>query len=159
MISKKRIDELLSYDEETGEFTWFQLRGNRRNPAGYQDKQGYIRIRIDNIYYAAHRLVWFYKTGAWPVDQIDHKNRERDDNRFSNLREADNQLNCQNRTLSKRSKTGCKGVHLSPYYDDRWIATISRDGRLCHLGTFYVLDEAIAARKQAEIDEGYIDAV
>jgi hypothetical protein len=44
-----------------------------------------VLIRLEGIGYLAHRLAWVYMTGEQP-DVIDHINRERDDNRFSNLR-------------------------------------------------------------------------
>ena len=40
---------------------------------------------INGKFYHLHRLVWFYSTGAWPIGVIDHVNRDRADNRISNL--------------------------------------------------------------------------
>ncbi|MFW4291481.1 HNH endonuclease [Salmonella enterica subsp. enterica serovar Paratyphi C] len=46
---------------------------------------GYIRIYINKKWYLAHRLAWLYVTGKWPINVIDHINRNKADNRFINL--------------------------------------------------------------------------
>lgn len=51
-------------------------------------------------------------TGQWPKHQIDHRNGNRADNRWENLREATNGQNRQNARVNKNSWTGVKGVSL-----------------------------------------------
>jgi len=43
-------------------------------------------ITINGIQQYAHRLAWLYEKGEWPYTYIQHKNREKADNRFSNLK-------------------------------------------------------------------------
>ena len=99
-ISVARLKEVLGYDAKTGVFVWRYVRkgmsSNRSLVAGMPRKvRGYRYIRIDGQLYAAHRLAWLYIHGRWPVDQIDHINGIRDDNRLVNLREATNGQNQQ----------------------------------------------------------------
>lgn len=56
--------------------------------AGAKETRGYRQIRIDGILFMAHRLVWLMIRNEWPLDDIDHINRNRDDNRIENLRVA-----------------------------------------------------------------------
>jgi hypothetical protein len=75
---------------ETGQF--LRTTARRGRPAGTQlgslDAEGYRTIAIDGVLYKAHRLAVLYMTGGMPPSHlpVDHANRMRDDNRWSNLR-------------------------------------------------------------------------
>jgi hypothetical protein len=59
----------------------------------------------------AHRVAWALVTGAWPAEDIDHKNGRKDDNRFDNLRLASKRLNQENlRRAQKNNPWGLLGV-------------------------------------------------
>src|ERR1700731_2752322 len=94
-----RVNEVLSYDPETGIFRW-KVKLSDRSPIGKRSgghtSSGHWRIRVDGHYYLAHRLAWLLTHGVWPRDEIDHINRVRDDNRLANLREASHSQNHAN---------------------------------------------------------------
>lgn len=98
MIDQGRLKEMMNYDSATGIFT--RKVRNRAfaagSIAGTTNKDGYIHMMIDGKVYKAHRLAWLYVYGRFPVDQIDHKNGKRDDNRIDNLREVDSEGNSHN---------------------------------------------------------------
>jgi len=102
MLTIEYLKSILHYDPNTGIWRWLQApkfgRVEARDIAGspYKNKQ-YWCIKIKQKKYAAHRLAWFYMTGEWPEDQIDHINRDGLDNRWNNLRPASNRENQQNR--------------------------------------------------------------
>jgi hypothetical protein len=81
-LTAERLREVLNYNPGTGVFTW-RVQTGRRAPvgaiAGCITWYGYIAIKIDCCRHLAHRLAWFYVTGAWPKDQIDHINGNRSD--------------------------------------------------------------------------------
>lgn len=104
-------------------------------------KNGYRVIRIDDALYLAHRLAWFYVTGNWPANQIDHINGVRDDNRFSNLREATNLQNAHNRKYN-RNKSGFQGVRKE---NSKWLAEIKINYKAVRLGLFNTPEEAHCA--------------
>lgn len=68
----------------------------------------------------------------------------------SNCRWADNYQQAINKRLPKNNKTGVKGVYWSKR-NQKFKAQISYKGTQVYLGTFENLDDAIKARKEAEI--------
>lgn len=144
LLTADRVRELLSYDPSTGIFRW---RLSRRpgvvdpgDVAGYVGRYGYRAIGIDGWPYQAHRVAHLHMTGRWPSDQIDHRNGQRDDNRWSNLREANASQNQMNRGPS--NSIGLKGVCERR---GRFQAQIRRDGKSIFLGLFTTAEAAHAA--------------
>lgn len=140
---------LLSYDPKTGVFTWVKGRGSVRagSVAGTPTGTGHLQVQLGRRRYMLHRLAWLIHYGEWPVDYLDHANRNPADNRILNLRPADNSANQANRINYGKFK---KGVSLTKV--GTFKAAISKHGRFRHLGTFKTEDEAaeayaIAARK------------
>ncbi len=146
------LRSVLHYDQETGIFTW-KVRTSASvkagDVAGCPGVNGYLRIRVQSRQYKAHRLAWLYVYGVWPKDQIDHINRNRSDNRISNLREATNKQNQQNTGKQSNNTSGHPGVSWYKQ-SSKWVARIRHNQKLIHLGYFENLEDAIAARKAAE---------
>lgn len=124
MITQERLKELVSYQEETGNF--IRVIGNNAikegTIAGGITSQGYIRIMLDGIRYSAHRLVFLYMHGYIPK-QVDHIDGDRSNNRVSNLRSATNQTNQCNVGIKTNNTTGIKGVSWS-YTRDAYLAEV-----------------------------------
>lgn len=74
--------------------------------------------------------------------EIDHRNGDGLDNRRSNLRFATKSQNGMNRGKQRNNTTGYKGVGL---LHGRFTASIERDQRRYHLGSFDTPEEAAAA--------------
>ena len=110
------LKSVLDYNPETGEFHW-KVKVNQKTKigqkAGYIEKTtGYVRIVVKRHRYRAHRLAWFYMTGKWPKDKIDHEDRNRSNNTFTNLRECNDIQNHGNYSKRKNNISGYKGVHF-----------------------------------------------
>jgi len=97
----------------------------------------------------AHRLIWRYKTGKFPKHQIDHIDHNRNNNVFSNLREVSNQDNAKNSSKNKNNTSGTVGV--SKGKRGKWRAHIKVDYKYISLGEHINIEDAIIARKKAEV--------
>jgi hypothetical protein len=85
------------------------------------------------------RVVYAWCTGAWPIHQIDHINRNPQDNRIQNLRDITNRENCQNRANF--------GHWLER--EQRWQARIRINGKLKYLGRHKTREAAQQAYREA----------
>ena len=149
-LSQKELKELLSYDAETGKFSWVQPKGSKAegSPAGYVSWNGYVEIKINKRVYWAHRLAWLYVHGNFPKEHTDHIDGDRANNSISNLREASNAQNMQNiRNPTIKNTSGFLGVQKS---GKKWKAMISVSGIKKHIGTFSSKEEAYEAYVRAK---------
>lgn len=154
MITQRRLKELLHYDPTTGIFVRrMHVSSNARigDVAGRRRKHIYLQISIDGVLYLSHRLAWLYMTGDWPKDQIDHINGIRDDNRWTNLRNATGLENQQNRAACSNNTSGFAGVSWHKC-SKKWRACISVAGRQKHLGLFTDCESAFAAYLSAKAE-------
>lgn len=135
-IDPSEIQARFSYDRTTG----FVTRNGRR--VGFVTANGrYRAVQVGKYQVREHILIWAIETGKWPLLQIDHRNRDGLDNRWSNLREATPGQQQANRR--HWSKSGVRGVSL--HKTGKWRACVTRDGKGYHLGLFSSLEEAAAA--------------
>ena len=104
----ERVNELLEYRKPTGKFYWIAKSSKYShikigNEAGGLSKKGYTVIIIDGVPFQAHRLAWFVEKSFWPINEIDHVNGIRDDNRIENLRDVSVRTNMENQAKRKRT--------------------------------------------------------
>lgn len=152
-LTQTRLQEVLRYDPETGVFTWLVKRGGGPGVgtvAGAADKDGRRSIRVDGVMHWAHRLAWLWMTGSWPTAEVDHRDTDPANNRWSNLRELSRAGNCQNhREPFKNNTTGFLGVSAK---GPSFVAGIKVDGKRRHLGTYPTAAAAheayVAAKRQ-----------
>lgn len=158
------LKELLKYNSITGKLTW-NVREERHiknipcatwnkryayTEAGYTSKSdGYIYVEIYKETFLSHRIIWKIVYEEEPIE-IDHKDGIRNNNILTNLRNVTHPENSKNITLPTSNTSGHIGVyrHSRKF---RWCAQIKVNQRAIHLGSFYYLEDAIKARKEAEI--------
>lgn len=146
-LTLERLKTLFVYATETGQFTRLVARG--QYPAGsiagcISKADGYVRIRVDDRTYSAHRLAYFYMLGEWPIFEMDHKNGNCADNRWENLRAATSAENGANRRLRSDNTSGVKGVRFHAQ-SGKWRAEITLSKKRLHLGLFPTLEAADTA--------------
>jgi len=140
-----RLKELFDYEIHTGNFVRKikMGKGNIGEIAGaFDETTGYIRIRVDGVKYAAHRLAFVYMLGRWPIDESDHKDGVKHFNAWDNLREVTHAENMKNRKLNELTVSGLKGVSLR---GNKWRAKICVNKKQINLGTFNTSEEASSA--------------
>jgi hypothetical protein len=165
--------ELLGYDPETGILRWKprplssfpnvriakswnakhagKVAGSvTASTARYKRKQVWLKTKA----YYAHRVAWLITHGEWPAGQIDHINGDATDNRIANLRVVDHTTNMRNTRLPKGNTSGVIGVSWRKD-TNKWGARIQVNGKYRSLGYFTDFDDAVAARKAAEVVHGY----
>lgn len=159
--------QLLRYEPETGELFWKErgpewiddLRIRNTWNARYAGKPALNSINSDGYRigsicgsnYKAQRVIWKMVTGDDP-DQIDHENRVRTDNRFKNLRDVSLGENNKNRSLPANNKSGVIGVYLWDHNGFQyWAANLGGKKN----GYFKTFDEAVCARRAAEVQHGF----
>lgn len=142
----KEIREFISYDKETGEFTSIKRRQGIKLGGRADRYEGGSALRYRLVFfhgrgYLAHRLAWYFETGEWPSVLIDHRNRDKGDNRFSNLRPATVSQNAMNSEIASRLPRGVT-LHRQT---NKYQAQIGHEGKNLYLGLFDTPSEAHAA--------------
>lgn len=168
MTKSKTIDietlrQLIRYDADSGKLYWLfrdasyftsetQYKIWNKRFAGREAFTadcgiGYRQGAVLGVMLKAHRVCWALHYGEWPSGQIDHINHDRGDNRAENLRCVTISENCRNRSLPRNNSSGIIGVQRS---GSKWQARIKIGGITTHLGHFNTIEEAAAARLEAE---------
>lgn len=131
------IEKGITCDIETG-----KVYGVTGKELTYKTNKGYKQFALKtnkNIYKLfQHQLIYYVSTGEI-VEQIDHINGDKSDNRITNLRGVTQNENQQNRKTAKG------------YYKryNKWTSRITFDKKVVYLGHF---DTEIEAR------QAYLDA-
>jgi len=105
---------------------------------------GYAHMNLNRNVTALHRFL----NPTWKY--TDHINRDRTDNRRSNLRECTNQQNSMNAGICVNNRSGVTGITFRPK-SQRWIARIWHNGKTIHIGSFINKQDAANARREHEL--------
>lgn len=151
-----RVSSLLRYEPDTGNIIWLVQKGKARcgSVAGVNWTTGNKRYRvvtIDGRQCFAHRLAWLMYYGNWPNHNIDHIDGDGLNNKIENLRDVPQGENNKNKRPSVKINKQW-GVRWN---QGKWQAQIKVAGVVKYLGGFHQKDDAIAARKQAEVTYGF----
>lgn len=131
---------------------------NAGKNAGWKSANGYIIVHVAGYgEYPAHRVLYclYHKTILPPEVIIDHRDRDKTNNRKRNLRDSTTRLNARNTKLCSRSTSGVAGVNWCKR-SRAWIArAVDKEGNRVYLGRSHDLAIATAMRKRAERKFGY----
>ncbi|MEK6879410.1 MAG: AP2 domain-containing protein [Nanoarchaeota archaeon] len=151
LSGKNGIGKFILVDDENfdwlNQWSWFLVGRNldyvcRRTHIG-SAKNGTRK----SVGFYIHRLIM-----DAPKDlQVDHRNRNKLDNRRKNLRFCNNSQNHQNQGISKKNTSGYKGVNYikSKWRVKRWRAQIRVNGKNLTIASFNTKEEAALAYNQA----------
>jgi hypothetical protein len=108
---------------------------------------GYAMSRVNYKTMRMHRMILNPPNGL----VVDHINRNKLDNRRSNLRIATTSQNMLNANRRSNNKSGFNGVTYSTR-DKRWVAQVKLNYKNILLGYFKDKEDAINARKKWDLD-------
>lgn len=161
--SPELLRKLLRYEPETGKLFWlprpreFFVTTNQFKTwnSRYANKEGFTAINCNGYFsgcflgrsFLAHRLIWAMQTGKWPKFHLDHIDRNRQNNKCENLREANSTQNSVNKTSKINATSKYLGVSWRPN-QNKWYAAIRKNGSK-YLGTFSCEIEAAKAYDKA----------
>lgn len=175
-LDPKEVQRLIKYDPATGRLEW-----RERTPDDFEGASEIIRAglasRFNKIHAGkpalssssgrrylggtikgrsmmAHTAAWVCYRGCYPSSEIDHIDRDKENNRIENLRDVSNSDNKRNRGMMRSNTSGVTGVRFVKK-DNSWVSRIGENGEHKYLGSFKSFEEAVRARKEAEILMGY----
>lgn len=120
---------------------------NAGKVAGAVNSYGYRGVKFFGKIPRVHRILWEMANGPIPKGiEIDHIDRDKGNNRLSNLRLATRKENASNVGLRSSNTSGATGVFILKGSGKKqvWI------GRK-YIGTFASMEEAVYARRAAEL--------
>lgn len=143
-LSYERASEILRYDAENGVLER-KLKNGAWRVCGHKPfSDGYGRVKIDGKLHRTHRLIWLLTHGEWPVNDIDHVDRNPMNNRIENLRAATRSENQHNHRMHKDNTSGYIGA-TSNKQSNKYLAQIRINGKLTCLGRYATAEEALTA--------------
>ena len=162
MLTYETAMEFFRYEPSSGKLFWKKKTAQRikvGDEAGTLCKKGgYRMVFINRKGYLVHRVAILIATGECdPSKEVDHIDHDRGNNRLNNLRIVDRVNNMRNTGLGKTNKTGIIGVSLRYTRTGklRYSANIMVNRKSINLGIFDTIEEAAAAREEANIKYGF----
>jgi len=158
-LTHEEAQRLFHYDPETGIVTrkvdMFKFKAG--TVVGRKRGCKYFMFSIFCKSYLLHKFIWFYQTGKWPEEEIDHINRNKLDNRWCNLRKCSSWGNSLNRPVRADNISGIPGVSKHKA-SEKWQVRISVNRKNKHIGLFEKFSDAVKARYFAEQELNYSEA-
>ena len=169
----KLLLQILRYEPATGDLFWLERPSNMfsDNPRGrlsanaatwntrYAGKpalasmnKGYKHGALFKKTVQAHRVIWKMVHGV-DAETVDHIDGNPGNNRIKNLRSVSQSENMRNMRIISTNKSGVTGIYWHSECE-KWCAEIWVSKHI-HLGLYASFDEALAARKTAEIKYGF----
>jgi len=152
MITQQQALDLFEYRD--GSLYWRVKKSYRVDigkEAGCKNSHGYQVVRVNNVLYGVHRIIFLMHYGYVPK-YVDHADRNPLNNRIDNLREATASENACNKIVQSNNKSGCKGVHWKKQIK-HWVVEIQVNKAKKYLGIYK--DFELAALVASEARELY----
>ena len=151
----KTLNQIVRYDQTTGKLFWLhradqrpQWNGRHAGKEAFTatDRHGYYVGSINGHSLYAHLVIYALMTGNWAVDEVDHIDRNHQNNVWRNLRPATRQEQTRNTSSRRGSSSQSLGVSK---FRDKWQAGIKVNGKRKHLGVFKTKEEAASVYNEA----------
>jgi hypothetical protein len=141
-LTQDKVKELFEYKD--GALFW-KVSNNNFIQVGQKagtsvNDSGYHIVGISGKTYRLHRIVFMYHHGYFPKN-VDHIDGNRANNSIENLRPADDFQNSRNSRISKRNKSGVKGVCWANHVN-KWLVQVRQGSSKKYLGLYDDLELA-----------------
>lgn len=141
-----KLRELFEYHTDgylVNKVTRCKRNAKKGDRVGRGSPVGYRQVKVLGKMWREHEIVWIVCKGEMP-DVIDHINHDIHDNRIENLRSVTHKENIRHGSgrqagISVDKRTG------------KFVASIYVDCTKNHIGCYGKLEDALAARKEAEV--------
>jgi len=167
-ITRELLREILDYNPTTGDLIW-KVRSKKwftneriskswnaryaSKIAGCTRPDTYKVIGIFDTSYLQHTIIWVWMTGKMPRYELDHKDRNPNNNAWGNLRDIPHVKNRRNQRKNKNNTSGVTGVRKTKI--GRFETFITMDGKYINLGTYLTIEEAALVRQEAQKRYGF----
>ena len=146
-LSKEIAQSIFIYKNSS--IYWRHSKGKRNmsKPAGWINPYGYLIVKVNDIGYRVHNIIYNYHHGSIPEGySVDHIDRNPLNNSISNLRKATHTEQVENRGIMSNNTSGITGVSFYTRRN-RWVVKFRVNGKSKHFGEFRTLEEAAACRE------------
>lgn len=149
-----------TFEYKDGNLYWKVTKGTRAikdDKAGTLRKDGYYGVTIDRKPYLVHRIIYALHHYSLP-ETVDHIDRNRNNNKIENLRDADYSKNVWNSKICSKNTTGVKGIRkIKRGNYEAFEARIAIHYKTIQVGTFSTIEEAKLAlkNKREELHKEY----
>lgn len=117
-------------------------------PYTKKNSAGYHSVRVSPTKKVGlHVAIWAYHNGVWPENEIDHEDRDKDNYKIENLREATRLENSWNVGLTAQNTSGYKNVGFHKA-SGKWRVYLQVDGRQKCFGLYHIIEDAIKVAEQ-----------
>lgn len=157
MLTKEQILEWFCYD--SGVLRWKKSPSIKIKPgeqAGKLTVKGYRVVTLFRKNHSVHKIVFVLHHGYCPVE-VDHIDRNRDNNLVDNLRECTTSQNAMNRKTRPNKDSGHRNIskrikRTKGGYYEYWEVNVWKEGKRHYIGNLKNLEDAkraaIAAREE-----------
>jgi hypothetical protein len=146
--------QALMIDFIEGKLYRFKAKRNEWVEIGHK-KEGYLVFKQNKKHVFIHRFIFErYNSVSLkpaPIEEINHRNHIKDDNRPSNLEVVSGKLNLQYQPLYKNNTSGYKNIRLDEKLK-KYSVSVRIDKKTTHFGYFTQLQDAIDKRNQVLSD-------
>jgi hypothetical protein len=150
--SVERLREAFGLDPSIPNGLRWKTKASRNtivgSPAGRRHRAGYWEVRLDKVLYKSSRIVYkLYNNGEDPgAFEVDHYDRNKDNNNGSNLLLATRAEQAVNRSVTGQSEfRNAVRDKRKPEHWKSWISSVTVDGKLKFIGYYSKPYEAALA--------------
>lgn len=149
-MNLSEIQDLLSYEKETGNLIWKKQRGSKAiegSVAGRSETNGVKTMSLLGHVVPVRNIVWLLNRGLMPSGIIVHEDHDLNNTRIENLRDL-SRSEARLHSIYRNEKPGIYQTSIG-----RFVLIIEKDGKPFFLGSFDDMEKAILIKKQYDLPE------